>query len=168
MDDFRDRGILYLETRKRKIGKCQCPRIFASWGGENCGLGFLFFQLKERRAPRSGRARAVFVECFSLENRRESNCEARSAICCVRFCLVCGCLFFILCSYGRNIGVLSERYGATMGTLLELVRSNRGPRSLAPSLTPLVVQLPLPVIELFASTNMCEARASASPPYVFA
>ena len=54
---------------------------------------------------------------FSLENRRKSNCEARSAICFVRFCLICGCLFLILGSYGRNIGALSERYGATMGTL---------------------------------------------------
>ena len=66
------------------------------------------------------------------------------------------------------LGVLSERYGVSMGTLLELVRSNRGPRSLAPSMTPLVVQLPLLVIELVAGTNRREARASASPPYVFA
>ena len=140
------------------------PQNIRFLGEKNCGLGFLFFQLKERRAPRSGRARAVFL----MENRRESNCEARSAICFVRFCLICGCLFLNLGSYGRNIGVLSERYGATMGTLLELVRSNRGPRSLAPSLTPLVVQLPLLVIELSASTDRREARAAASLPYVFA
>ena len=32
-DDFRGRPILYLETRKKKFGNCQGPRIFASWGG---------------------------------------------------------------------------------------------------------------------------------------
>ena len=129
---------------------------------------FLFSLIKRKESP-AQRARASrFFSVFSQENKRGSNCEARSAICSVCFWLIFGCLFLILGSYGRNIGVLSERYGVSMGTLLELVRSNRGPRSMAPSLTPLVVQLPLLVIELFASTNTCGARASASPPYVFA
>ena len=167
MDDFRDRGILYLETRKKKFGKWQCPRIFASWGGNTVCRARASI-LCNKRKPRAAGAREPFFKCFSLGNRRESNCEARSAICFVRFCLICSCLFLILDSYGRNVGVLSERYGATMGTLLELVRSNCGPRSLAPSLTPLVVQLLLPVIESSASTDRCEARAAASLPYVFA
>ena len=86
-----------------------------------------------------------------------------------RFCLISG-------SYGSTIGAplehyrgnigaawelwrsairaLSERYGTTMGTLSELFRSNRGPRSLAPSLPPLVVRLPLLVLALSASTEL--------------
>ena len=167
MDDFRGRGILYLETRKKKLESVNAPEYSLLGGGE-VWFGVSFHSIKRKESP-AQRARASrFFNVFSKENRRESNCETRSAIGFVRFCLICGCLFLILGSYGRNIGVLSERYGVSMGTLLELDRSNRGPRSLAPSLTPLVVQLPLPVIELFASTNMCEARASASPPYVFA
>ena len=137
-------------------------------GGGELWFGVSVLSIKRKKSP-AQRARASrFFESFSLEDRRQSNCEARSAICCVRFCLICGCLFLILGSYGRNIGVLSERYGATMGTLLELVRSNRGPRSVAPSLTPLMVQLLSLVIELSASTGGCEARAAASLLYVFA
>ena len=137
-------------------------------GGGELWFGVSFLSIIRREGP-AQRARASrFFSVFSQEDKRESNCEARSAICSVCFWLIFGCLFLILGSYGRNIGVLSERYGVSTGTLLELVRSNRGPRSMCPSLTPLVVQLPLLVIELFASTNRCEACASASPPYAFA
>jgi hypothetical protein len=40
------------------------PQNIHFLGGENCGSGFLFFQLKERKAPRSGRARTVFLVFF--------------------------------------------------------------------------------------------------------
>ena len=86
-----------------------------------------------------------------------------------RFCLISG-------SYGSTIGAplehyrgnigaawelcwtairsLSERYGATVGMLLEVFRSNRGQRSLAPSLPPLAVRLPLLILALPASTDL--------------
>jgi len=96
------------------------------------------------------------------------------------FCFVCfssifGCFSLISGSYGSSIGAplehyqgnigaawelwrsaigaLSEGYGTTMGTLSELFRSNRGPRSLAPSLPPLAVRAPWLILALSSASK---------------
>ena len=66
-------SILYLEISKKKNGNSECPRIFASWGG-NTDVRVSILRNSKKGKPRAAGARELFFSCFFKENARDFEC----------------------------------------------------------------------------------------------